>query len=83
MASAIAKEKRLLLKKQVLSIAADLKKTDMNDLFRYICTDIGNGYHEVLYIASVHGRLWNNISKHMQGGIIVLYKLPSESNGMR
>ena len=63
----VAEEKGVLLKKHVRSIAADLEKMDMNNLFRYVCTDIGNGYHKVLYAASVHGRLWNNISKHMQG----------------
>ena len=48
MASAmVAEEKRELLKKHVQSKAADLEKMDMNTLFRYVCTDIGNGYHKV------------------------------------
>ena len=66
----VAEDKRVLLKKYVQSIAADLEKMDWNDLFRHVCTDVGNGYHKVLYIASVHGRLWSNFSKHMQGWII-------------
>ena len=54
----VAKEKQVLWKKQVQSIAADLQKMDLSDLFHDVHREVGNGYCVEFY--SELGCLWND-----------------------
>ena len=60
------------------TIAADLEKMDLSDLFDNVCREVENGYHVKFY--SECGRIWGDISKHRGKHrdklYTTLYKLP-------
>ena len=56
----VAKEKQVLWKKQVRTIAVELEKMELSNLFDNVCRQIENGYNVKFY--SEHGCLWVDIS---------------------
>ena len=57
----VAEEKRLLWKKQMESIVANLERMYLSNLFDKVCREIEIGYH--VRFNSEHGHLWCDISK--------------------